>query len=190
MGLLEKLKSFFGAGEERPASRPDEPEVTVEHEPAAESEHLVKGTDAADEASATGGTETAGASRADTSGTNDASAGPSDGTTDGRATDEVESCEDADAMEETRRSDAAVATDTRAGTGTEPTDETDGAESTADSPPVEEIKGIGPTYSERLGDAGIGTVADLAAADPEAVAEAAETSRSRADGWIERARER
>ena len=61
---------------------------------------------------------------------------------------------------------------------------------TPDSPAVGTVKGIGPTYSERLGEASIETVADLASADAEAVADAAEVSVSRAENWIERARSR
>jgi predicted flap endonuclease-1-like 5' DNA nuclease len=57
------------------------------------------------------------------------------------------------------------------------------------SPPVEEISGIGPTYAGRLEAAGIETVADLADADAETVAEAAETAPSRASDWIEQAEE-
>jgi predicted flap endonuclease-1-like 5' DNA nuclease len=189
MGLLEKLKSFFGAGEERPVSGPGEPEITVEHEPAAESEHAVKGTGTVDEGDATEateGTEPAGTEAADT----------------------VESADGADAVDEAvsagiaGESDAAEATATAVEADTtEDTDtdsDTDAAsgeagvaeEPAVDSPSVQDIKGIGPTYSQRLDDAGIGTVADLAAADPEAVAEAAETSLSRAEGWVERARSR
>ena len=55
--------------------------------------------------------------------------------------------------------------------------------------PVEEVSGIGPTYSERLADVGTETVADLASADPAAVAEAAEVSESRAEDWITAAEE-
>jgi polyhydroxyalkanoate synthase len=55
--------------------------------------------------------------------------------------------------------------------------------------PVEEVSGIGPTYSERLADVGTETVADLASADPTAVAEAAEVSESRAEDWITAAEE-
>lgn len=122
MGLLEKLKSVFGSGDGRQSSETGQPDVTVEHEPSAESEHAVKGT------------------------------GPSETTdTDG---------------------------------------EGDGDEHTEpDSPPVDEIRGIGPTYSTRLSQIGVETVADLEAADPEAVAEAAGTSTSRAEGWIKRARD-
>lgn len=61
------------------------------------------------------------------------------------------------------------------------------ADAGQDGDPVDEIKGIGPTYAERLGEAGISTVADLAAADAETVADAAQASESRATDWIERA---
>lgn len=45
MGLLEKLKSVFGSGDGRQSSsKTGQPDVTVEHEPSAESEHAVKGT--------------------------------------------------------------------------------------------------------------------------------------------------
>jgi predicted flap endonuclease-1-like 5' DNA nuclease len=166
MGLLEKLKSLFGSGEERPASGPGDPEVTVEHEPAAESEHAVKGTDA----TATGGPTDAAATGE-----------TSDATATGEATDAASSGGAAGATASDATADAGEVT---AATGTAAS----GGE--GDSPPVEEIKGIGPTYSDRLAAAGIETVADLTGTDPETVAEAAETSRSRAEGWVERARER
>jgi predicted flap endonuclease-1-like 5' DNA nuclease len=57
------------------------------------------------------------------------------------------------------------------------------------SPDLEEIKGIGPTYADRLSKAGYETVADLAGADAEAVAEAAQTGEGRASDWIERAQD-
>jgi polyhydroxyalkanoate synthase len=62
-------------------------------------------------------------------------------------------------------------------------------EDVAESHSVEEIKGIGPTYAERLEAAGIGTVADLAASDATTVAEAAETGENRAGDWVERAQD-
>lgn len=49
------------------------------------------------------------------------------------------------------------------------------------------VKGIGPVYAERLNEAGIYDYAQLAAADPAAVADAAGTSESAAKGWIEQA---
>ncbi|MFC7059362.1 helix-hairpin-helix domain-containing protein [Halovenus salina] len=59
-----------------------------------------------------------------------------------------------------------------------------------DTEPVETIKGIGPTYSDRLESNGLGTVAALADSDAETVAEAAQTSEGRASEWVKRARNR
>lgn len=59
-----------------------------------------------------------------------------------------------------------------------------------ESPSVEEIDGIGPTYAERLTDAGIETIAALAASDVETVAAASEASPSRVEDWLEQARDR
>jgi polyhydroxyalkanoate synthase len=57
------------------------------------------------------------------------------------------------------------------------------AEAVADGD-LESVNGIGPTYAERLREAGIDGLAALAAADPETVAEAAEVPVSRAEDWI------
>lgn len=91
----------------------------------------------------------------------------------------------------------AGATDATAGsadtaTGQASADTADDAteESGPGNEPTNAIKGIGPTYSERLGEAGIETVADLADSDPETVADAAKTGESKAMSWIERANER
>lgn len=174
MGLLEKLKSLFGSDEKRQSSgsRRSEPEVTVEREPSAESEHAVKGTDGA--TVATGGGETAAGGTA--SGGSDGHEEPatpeppaevgesgSDGTT-GEA--------DSDGVSEESGSES-------------PDDEA----ASGGSAPVSEIKGIGPTYTDRLGEAGIETVADLAAAEIPEVADAAKTGETRAANWIERAQD-
>mgnify|MGYP000740104673 CR=1 FL=1 len=54
---------------------------------------------------------------------------------------------------------------------------------------VQSISGIGPAYAERLAEADVETVADLAAADAEAVAETTGIALSRVEGWIDQARE-
>jgi len=70
-----------------------------------------------------------------------------------------------------------------------------GAEKTADESSagdgvaVDELSGIGATYAERLGEAGIETVADLAGADAERVAADSDIAQSRIERWIERATE-
>lgn len=53
--------------------------------------------------------------------------------------------------------------------------------------PVGDINGIGPTYSDRLNGIDIETVGDLVGADPDAVADAAQVSESRAEDWIAQA---
>jgi len=50
---------------------------------------------------------------------------------------------------------------------------------------VETVDGIGPTYAERLRDAGIETVDDLREAGPERAAEAAEAPESRVEDWFD-----
>ncbi|MEF8778090.1 MAG: helix-hairpin-helix domain-containing protein, partial [Natronomonas sp.] len=50
------------------------------------------------------------------------------------------------------------------------------------------IDGIGPTYAERLSEAGIDTAEQLSSAAVSTVAEAAGVSEKRAEGWIEQAR--
>ena len=52
------------------------------------------------------------------------------------------------------------------------------------------IKGIGPTYGDRLAEAGIDSVGDLAAADADDIEEQTGISANRAAGWIEQARSR
>jgi polyhydroxyalkanoate synthase len=60
----------------------------------------------------------------------------------------------------------------------------EGSES-PDGESVETIDGIGPTYAERLAEAGIETTADLAEYDPAELAEIAGTSESRTHDWID-----
>lgn len=55
---------------------------------------------------------------------------------------------------------------------------------------VETIDGIGPTYAKRLAEAGVTTLADLAGASPDLVAESAGVSAARARAWIEEASSR
>lgn len=52
---------------------------------------------------------------------------------------------------------------------------------------LERIDGIGPTFRDRLVKAGITSLDELAAADPETVAGAADISEERAEEWIEEA---
>ena len=179
MGFLDKLKSLFGSDQsEQSPPRANDADVTVEHEPDAESEHAVKGTDAGsrqrgDQGSAQSQQAAEPGTASGTTAERTAETEPEGPTTTPEATDEPPA---ADAGDEGADTDDAT-------TGAEP------EEASADGRSVEEIKGIGPTYAERLEAAGIGTVADLAAADPAEVAEAAQAGENRAGDWVERAQD-
>lgn len=55
--------------------------------------------------------------------------------------------------------------------------------------PVDTVSGIGPAYASKLGDAGIESVAELAAADPAELAEQTDISEKRLTRLVERAQE-
>ncbi|MFC6737476.1 helix-hairpin-helix domain-containing protein, partial [Halolamina salina] len=63
------------------------------------------------------------------------------------------------------------------------------SEAADDGPSVDEIKGIGPAYSERLAEIDIVTVADLRDADAEEVAERTTAPEGTVQKWIDRANE-
>jgi len=75
-------------------------------------------------------------------------------------------------------------------TGDEVTEDTEAEVEEAGGESVEVVKGIGPTFRDRLVEHGIETVADLADSDAAEVADAAQTSEGRAADWVERARNR
>lgn len=56
--------------------------------------------------------------------------------------------------------------------------------------PVSSLDGIGPTYSDRLGDAGVETVGELAAADPQELSSSTDIAESRLVRWVEAAQQR
>lgn len=66
----------------------------------------------------------------------------------------------------------------------------DREEAAPDTESVEAIDGIGPAYSDRLADADIDTVADLAAADAQTLADQTDISPARLERWIDRAQSR
>lgn len=102
----------------------------------------------------------------------DAAAGP---VTDDPSRDESGSDDRGDTPDETRTGDP----DDGAGEATGASDE-----------PVDTIKGIGSAYAERLADAGVDSVSELARADPEELASATDLGTGRVGKWIERARAR
>ena len=182
MGLISAIKSLLGIGDTRDRSRerPGGTDVTVEREPDATSERAVK------------------ESEAETADTGDAvDADEETGANEGADADErVDADEGADADEETGADGDAELTfgnepDTAGGDASGATgEEPDGEERETGGNPVEEIKGIGPAYAERLGEAGVHTVSDLADADAADLGEATGLGENRVRGWIDRAKAR
>jgi len=62
-----------------------------------------------------------------------------------------------------------------------------GAEAEGESAPVSSVSGIGPTYADRLREAGVETVADLEGYSAAELAEIAQTSETRAQDWLDQA---
>jgi len=121
-------------------------------------------------------------------------AGPTDGSDDlepeptDEGGDESETDENDEGVAE--GTDAAASTETLVDEGSEEAAEPAEAAGSApgDDEPVERLKGIGPAYAETLGEAGVASIADLAAVeDVEALAEETELSAKRLGRWVDRA---
>jgi len=180
MGLIERIKSALGLGASSSTSQPaasstdgpspgDDPgtsgdgvDVTVEHEPATASEDAVKGTDTATDSGSTTATEPTG-SEVDTD-------------SEAETVTEADASGSADAAEDT--DDEAADESSPAGAPTDPAPDAE----------LEDIKGIGPTYGERLREAGIDGVGALAESDPAALSEETDIAESRVENWVEQAK--
>lgn len=187
--ILRKIKQLLGMGSERNDGRSDQ-EITLqqeESEPATETEAAVKGVEETDEAEA----ET-GAGEVDE---------PVAAATDADAS--TESLVDEAETEEHPESRAEPAEAAGPGADDETTDvdevdpteehespEVDTGDADADGTPVDEVKGIGPAYSDRLAEIGIHSVEQLAAADAEEVAGRIAVAEKTVGKWIDRAQDR
>lgn len=169
MGLLSKLKSVLGLGAEE-SGRGGGVDVTVEREPTEESE-----TEAVDEPVAE---ET-------------------------EAAASTESLVEEHVEEDEKVSDSERAEPAEAGAGqpesedetteiedVEPSTEEESVPDEEGAEGVEILKGIGPAYAERLHDAGVETVDDLADADADELGDDIDVSPSRVQRWVDRARDR
>lgn len=184
MALLDKLKSLLGLDDDTtPRERRDrDTGVTIEREPAdepaTESESAVKGIEERGDGPRAGAEDAI----------EEAEAGSGETARDDAGADTPASVDEAE-------SDAAASDDDGADPAPEATDETGGdvGQPPGGTTPVDSIKGVGPTYAERLEDVGVETVADLAAADPEDLSERVDHPHftpGRLSGWIEQARAR
>ncbi|WP_324661617.1 helix-hairpin-helix domain-containing protein [Haloarcula sediminis] len=181
MGLLQKLKSALGldgTGSSEPG-RSGDVDVTVEREPSTEDEDAVKGTETA---SSGGSTDEPTVSESD-----DAENG-------GPSAEEFETLADETDADESATSET-DADEAAADTGVDGIEEaeldadTDDTDTEGSTDPVTELTGIGPAYGDRLADAGIDTVGELAGADAADLADRIDLGESRVSGWIEQANE-
>ncbi|MUV61005.1 helix-hairpin-helix domain-containing protein [Halobacterium sp. CBA1126] len=161
MGLLSTLKSLLGM-EEESRSAGNGVDVTVERDPSADSERAVK--------ESTAGQDDEAEDEEPVAAETDASAS-------------TESLVDEDHTDDpTRAAEPAEA----ASTGGD--DEAEESEA-VDGEPVTVLDGIGPAYADRLADAGVETVDDLAAADPDDLAERIDLSAKRVGRWVDSAQD-
>ena len=170
--VLRKIKRLLGLGSDDSDGR-SERDVTVQERSDADTQNeaAVKGTD---EPGDTGDDEPAAAG------------------TDADASTESMVDEEIAQEEPAGRAEPAEAAGPGAEDETTDIEETGAAveeatEADDDSPPVDEIKGIGPAYSERLAEIEIHTVADLREADAADVAERTTVPEKTVRKWIDRA---
>ena len=183
MGLITKLKSLLGLAEDRPQPRSSESGVTIEREPDesnerpdAETERAIKTADETVDGDDTAATEA------------EVASGVEDETD---PTAHIERVESDSAESNGTEGDASGAEEPETeGAETEgaETEEPTPSEADADARPLEDVKGIGPAYAERLRSAGVEDTAALAEADPEEIAEETDLSPKRIAGWVERAK--
>jgi predicted flap endonuclease-1-like 5' DNA nuclease len=84
--------------------------------------------------------------------------------------------------------DGPIEPDSSAAADEDESDPPQATEPQPDAPSLTDISGIGPVYATRLASAGIHTIEQLAEARAEEVAAAADVPRTRAERWIEAAR--
>lgn len=194
MGLIQKLKAALGLGGTQspdPRTAPArDVDVTVEREPSSESEDAVKGTETAPPESASDepDDEVAVSDEPSTEESPIEEAEPEIEETEPEIEEATETMADEASEQVSDETPVAGASDTAAPSEAE-ADETDSDELAGSTDPVTEINGIGAAYGERLEDAGVATVAELAAADPDELEAETDISASRIEGWIDAAKE-
>jgi len=185
MGILDTLLSLLGLSNSSSDDDRRETTVSVERDANTETEAAVKGTDEADAGAA--GTDAAASTESlvDEADEADGAAEPAEAVDTEGAETELETAESESKGETTSEHEATVDIEDAEGDGTADSEPTTGGDESVDV-----IKGIGPAYAERLANAGVHSVADLAAADVAALAEAVDLSEKRVGRWVERAQDR
>ncbi|WP_440990971.1 helix-hairpin-helix domain-containing protein [Haloarchaeobius baliensis] len=179
MALLKKLKSLFGLDDGSQPESSRDVGVTVEKERQAGA--TAESTSEGDDGGSTTEHKTDGPTTEE----------PADEPTTEETADEPTNEETADESTTEEPADEPTTEEPADEPATEPESEGDAAdEDETASEPVKEIKGIGPAYADRLGNVGIETIAELAEAEPEAVAAETDISETRVTEWVKRAKAR
>ena len=218
MSLLGKLKSLLGIGGGR-SDRRTETTVTVEHETdeatvdagATADDEADTGSESVADAEPTDATGEAAAT--DSEPTDTAAADTDTAAAEAETEPDVVGADEKQAADAATEADAEPKGDTDSDAGTDPDASTDSdadtepdaveteededdelaaideAEPTSDEP-LDSIKGIGPAYSERLHNAGITSVSQLADGDAEEIGDAISVSPKTVGDWIDRANTR
>lgn len=178
MTLFDSILSLFGL-KSSDSKQQSSTDVTVEHDPDAENEAAVKGTDA----SASTGSMT------EEPPEDEGAAEPAEAVDTGsEGVDEHVTDESGDAT-------GPVADRANPHLESKPVSEADSEDEDAEpdedagEDPVDTVSGIGPAYASKLGDAGVENVAELAAADPAELADQTDISEKRLTRLVERAQE-
>jgi predicted flap endonuclease-1-like 5' DNA nuclease len=197
MSLLQKLKSVFGLGDDDGGKSRRDVGVTVEHEPsepdepepATETESAVKGADvdsSAAETDAPAVDESEAATEESDAATEESDAATEESET---AVDESEAAAE-EAIEEAEPDAEGEEEPAETEADAEAEAEPEEPEPEAPEGTLEDVKGIGPAYAERLRNAGVDSIADLADADAEDLAAETDLSATRIENWIEQAKVR
>lgn len=211
--VLRKIKQLLGMGSEENSTRSDHDVVVQEEtsEPDTETEAAVKGVDEEPEPAGENAEPDDTAGDPDEGDTGPAAAEePSDeetvdepvatatdaGASTGSLVDEAETEEHPESRAEPAEAAGPGADDETTDVAeVDPAEEpaspdVDTGEADADGTPVDEVKGIGPAYSDRLAEIGIHSVEQLAAADAEDVAERIAVAEKTVGKWVDRAQDR
>lgn len=189
--VLRKLKRLLGLGSSQSSSRGNRRDVTFDED----RDNREESADSSEESSTP---TTSATEAADEASESDAAAAGTDASAStGSLVDEAESAD-----ESTAAAEPAEATGPESGDVTTDPDEVepetadgdvtadDASSVGADGMTVDEVKGIGPAYSDRLAEADVHTAEDLAEADAEALSERITVPEKTVQKWIDRARER
>lgn len=187
MPILRKLKSLLGVDDGEDDVERDVT-VTVEHDP--ENEAAVKGADVEESSPSGDGDDTtvATASQADSVATEESEDDADDAGVDSDEADETpDEVEIPDAEEPADETEEESADESDVENAEEDYEVDAESGDSGASEPVDVLNGIGSAYAERLGNAGVDTVADLAAADAADLSEDTDIAEGRIQNWIDQA---